>query len=54
MALDFLGEAPAALRVEDAVAELLRSRAIPSLDARSGISTSQMGDMVVAQLRSGA
>ncbi len=51
MMLDFLGMDKAAARIEAAVAELLRSRAIPSADTRSGISTSAMGDMVVAQIR---
>jgi 3-isopropylmalate dehydrogenase len=46
MMLDFLGEEQAAERVESSVAELLISRRIPSLDARSGMSTSQIGDMV--------
>ena len=52
MMLDFLGEAGAAARIEEAVAHLLSSRAIPSADARSGISTADMGDMVVQQVRS--
>jgi 3-isopropylmalate dehydrogenase len=51
MMLDFLGETAAATRVEDAVAELLRSGAVPSADARSGIATSAMGDMVVERIR---
>ncbi len=51
MMLDFLGEAKAATRVEDAVADLLTSGDVPSVDARSGISTSDMGDMVVARVR---
>jgi 3-isopropylmalate dehydrogenase len=46
MMLEFLGEKQAAERVEHTVAELLISRRIPSLDARSGSSTSQIGDMV--------
>ena len=54
MMLDFLGETKAAARVEGAVAELLGSGAIPSADTRSGISTSQMGDMVVAEIRKAA
>ncbi len=33
------------------MAGLLRSGAIPSADAQSGIGTSQMGDMVVEKLR---
>jgi 3-isopropylmalate dehydrogenase len=53
MMLDFLGEDRAAARIDEAVEYLLSSRAIPSVDARSGISTSEMGDMVVAQIRAG-
>jgi 3-isopropylmalate dehydrogenase len=51
--LDFLGETSAAARVEGAIARLLGSGAVPSADARSGISTSDMGDMVVNELRKG-
>ena len=51
MMLNFLGEDKAAARIDEAVEYLLSSRAIPSADARSGISTSEMGDMVVAQIR---
>jgi len=51
MMLDFLGETAAAARVEDAMAGLLRSGEVPSADARSGIGTSQMGDMVVERVR---
>ncbi len=50
MMLDFLGEARSAARVRGAVAQLLSSGAIPSADAKSGIATSAMGDMVVDQL----
>jgi 3-isopropylmalate dehydrogenase len=53
MMLDFLGETSAAARVEGAIARLLGSGAVPSADARSGISTSDMGDMVVNELRKG-
>ena len=52
MMLDFLGEAESAARVENAVADLLVSGEVPSTDARSGISTSDMGDMVVKKVRS--
>jgi len=52
MMLDFLGETAAANRVESAVGDLLRSGEVPSVDARSGISTSEMGDMVVKRVRS--
>ncbi|MDH3458223.1 MAG: isocitrate/isopropylmalate family dehydrogenase [Gemmatimonadota bacterium] len=51
MMLDFLGETAAAKRTEDAVAGLLASGEVPSADARSGISTSAMGDMVVQRIR---
>ncbi|UCF40186.1 MAG: 3-isopropylmalate dehydrogenase [Gemmatimonadota bacterium] len=53
MMLEFLGEAGAAVRLEDSVADLLRSGKVPSADARSGISTSGMGDMVVERLGRG-
>jgi len=51
MMLDFLGEKKAALSVESAVAHLLANGAIPSADARSGLSTTQIGDMVVESLQ---
>ena len=50
MMLDFLGQEAAATRIDQAVGDLLASHAIPSADARSGISTSDMGDMVVAKI----
>ncbi len=50
MMLDFLGETSAAARIEQAVSDLLMSGEVPSADARSGISTSQMGDMVVRRI----
>jgi 3-isopropylmalate dehydrogenase len=54
MMLDFLGESAAAVRVEQAVAQLLQSGEVHSADARSGISTSAMGDMVVSRVREGS
>ncbi len=51
MMLDFLGEVQAAERIEEAMADLLASGAVQSADARSGISTSAMGDMVVDRIR---
>jgi 3-isopropylmalate dehydrogenase len=51
MMLDFLGETAGGARLEDAVADLLRSGKVPSADARSGVSTSAMGDMVVELVR---
>jgi len=50
MMLDFLGETGAAARVEKAVGDLLSSGEVPSADARSGISTSDMGDMVLEKM----
>ncbi|MEE8148410.1 MAG: 3-isopropylmalate dehydrogenase [Longimicrobiales bacterium] len=50
MMLGHLGEDVAAARIEEAVARLLGSGSVPSLDARSGISTSEMGEMVMAEL----
>ncbi len=50
MMLDYLGERSAARRVETAIAELLRSGEVPSADARSGVPTDAMGDMVVERL----
>jgi 3-isopropylmalate dehydrogenase len=51
MMLDYVGESAAAVRVEESVSRLLRSGKVPSADARSGIGTSEMGDMVVQELR---
>jgi 3-isopropylmalate dehydrogenase len=51
MMLDYLGEAPAARRIESAAAELLTTGDIPSVDTRSGLATSRVGDMLVGRLR---
>ena len=51
MMMDYLGEKATAKRIEDSVAYLLASGKIKSADARSGISTTQMGDMVVDQIQ---
>ncbi len=53
MMLDFLGETAAAEQIESAVSRLLTDGDIPSLDTRSGISTSQAGDMVLKRLQEG-
>jgi len=50
MMLDFLGEFAAAAAIETAIAALLRSRRIASLDAASGLSTSQVGDLIANEL----
>jgi 3-isopropylmalate dehydrogenase len=50
MMLEHLGEPRAAQRVEDAVASLLRSRRIPSVDVDSGVPTARAGDLVLEAL----
>jgi 3-isopropylmalate dehydrogenase len=54
MMLDYLGEKPAARRVEDAVIRLLRSRKLPNLSMDSGFGTDQVGDLVLAELEGAA
>lgn len=51
MMLEYLGEIPAARRIEESVAGLLADGSIPSVDSRSGLGTTQIGDMVVGALR---
>ncbi len=46
MMLDFLGEAGGSARIENAVTTILKEGKLPSLDARSGHKTSDVGDMV--------
>jgi 3-isopropylmalate dehydrogenase len=50
MMLDYLGETRAAARIEETVAGLLRSKRIPSVGSDSGLSTSQIGDLVIESL----
>jgi 3-isopropylmalate dehydrogenase len=50
MMLDFLGEARGAARIEAAVAGLLSSRRLPALGTDSGLSTTRVGDLVLAEL----
>lgn len=50
MMLDYLGEKKAAEAIETSIASLLSSRRIPSLDASSGLGTSEIGDLVVEEL----
>ena len=50
MLLDHVGEREASGAIEAAIAGLLSSRRIPSLDAGSGLTTAQIGDMVAAEL----
>ncbi len=53
MMLDYLGEAKAAAALETAVAALLQSGRIPSVDAKSGLRTSEIGDLVCGALAEG-
>ena len=46
MMLEYLGEKKASIRIENSVAFLLSTGKIPSADARSGLSTTQVGDLV--------
>ena len=52
MMLDYLGETNAAAAIETTIASLLSNLKIPSLDASSGLKTSEIGDMVAAALGS--
>ncbi len=50
MMLDHIGHPASAKRIEDAVANLLVTRAIASVGADSGLSTQQVGDMVCKEI----
>ncbi len=50
MMLEYLGEGQAANAIESSIAQLLASERIPSLDASSGLQTSEIGDMVCVEL----
>ena len=50
MLLDYVGEHRAAAAIENTIAGLLSSKRIPSLDASSGLKTSEIGDLVCASL----
>jgi 3-isopropylmalate dehydrogenase len=54
MMLDYLGETVAGAAIESTIASLLSSRRIPSLDASSGLSTSDVGDMIAGALHTPA
>jgi 3-isopropylmalate dehydrogenase len=49
--LDFVGEAEASSAVEEAIAGSLREKRIPSLSAKCGLSTSEIGDLLAAAVR---
>jgi 3-isopropylmalate dehydrogenase len=50
MMLEWLGEAGAARRIEDAVAGLLRSKRLPSVGTDSGFGTTQIADLVLDEV----
>lgn len=50
MMLEYLGEARAAARIEQAVVRLLRARTLPNLGMDSGFGTDRVGDLVLAGL----
>jgi len=54
MMLDFLGETQGAQEIENAVAGMLQSGKIRSLGTDSGHTTSEIGDLVVDQLKAKA
>ena len=53
MMLDYLGEKKTASRIESAVASLLISNRLPSLNGKSGMTTTQIGDAVSRQIALG-
>src|ERR1700730_12224533 len=50
MMLEYLGETTAAASIERTIASLLSTKRIPSLDASSGLKTSEIGDLVTSHL----
>jgi 3-isopropylmalate dehydrogenase len=54
MLLDYAGESVAAEAVQCAIRSLLTSRRIPGLGARTGLTTSEVGDLVVQELEQSA
>jgi 3-isopropylmalate dehydrogenase len=54
MMLDYLGERGAAALIENAVRDLVVSGRLPTLDARSGLGTSQVGDLVSLAVTAGS
>jgi 3-isopropylmalate dehydrogenase len=51
MMAEHLGEAETAARMEQAIAEVLASRKIPTMSATGGLPTSEIGDLVAAAAR---
>ena len=53
MMLDYLGETRAAQAIENTIATSLQSEVITSLDASSGLSTTEIGDIIATRLHDG-
>lgn len=53
MMLDYLGEKKTAARIENAVASLMISDRLPSLNGKNGMTTTQIGDAVSRQIALG-
>jgi 3-isopropylmalate dehydrogenase len=51
MLLEYIGEREASELIERAVTNLLSSRRIPSVGADSGLSTTEIGEMVAEEIR---
>ncbi len=51
MLLDHLGETSSARKIEAAIEHLIVSKEIPDLSSRSGLRTSEVGDMICATLK---
>ena len=51
MLLEHVGQKKAAAAIQDAVQRLIESRRIPDLSAQSGLKTTEIGDMVVGEIR---
>ncbi len=54
MMLEFLGQERSAGRIESAIRDSLVTGRIPSVDARSGLSTTEIGDMITAEILAAA
>lgn len=50
MLLEAVGETAAAARIDGAVTRLLETARIPSVDARSGLTTAEVGDLVAGEV----
>ncbi len=54
MMLEYLGESQSARQIQEAIRSLLSSQRIPSLEASCGLTTSEIGDLVSAEIEARA